>query len=379
VNAMMPSLAIILNYPIRNAEQVGILGKDIVSFKNPLRIFREVHVISPRSSEPMDLGDKNVYVHPVQTTARWQYYLSPLFDALALYRVVKRHDVKVIRALAPTSGFVATMVGRLTGVPVVVSVHTDQFVAARDERRSALKNVLVRLVEPFVLKRAKLVPVISGHIQRYALNMGARPETLFYHPNFVDTKLFRPQAKARGLKRILFVGRLSKVKGAEEALETLRLVLQKRKDVVLLIAGSGEQESAAKALAKRLGVEKHVQFLGSVDHERQLPRLMGSSHVFLAPLTAGFSLIEAMASGLPIVAGDIEWTREVIRTGETGVLVNAGNPAALAEGVLSVLNDPRGAERMAARVRKLACKTFSLDAWKERDLEIYRRALARTR
>ncbi|MBI2445148.1 glycosyltransferase family 4 protein [Candidatus Micrarchaeota archaeon] len=364
------NLAIILNYPLQNQVDVGHFDVLQTQFDNSLQSFDHVFVVSPRDSRqyPSTPGVtilSNGWAHPLL------YYFALLKDIWTLRKLVRKKGVKVIRAMAPTSGFAAVIAAKLTGAKTVVSVHTDEDLAKKDEGRRFLRNLFVDAIVPFVLKRADCVPVISGHIRDYAVRKGAREDRLVFHPNFVDTHQFHPDSLPRKANQVLFVGRLSKVKGAQEAIEAMAIVVKKKPDAKLLIAGRGEEEDALRQRVRQLELEKHVQFLGRVDHETQLPKLMSESAVFLAPQMAGFTLIEAMSSGLAIVAGDVEWSRETIKTGENGLLVRAGSVPECADAVLKLLEAPEEAERMGKAARRVAEERFSLTAWKAREKSFY--------
>ncbi len=371
-----PNLAILLNYPLQNQIDVGHYDVLQTQFDNSLTEFGHVYVVSPRDSRQYPAPSNpdisiipNGWSHPVL------YYFALLKDIWMLRKLVRKNGVKVIRAMAPTSGFAAVIAARLTGAKTVVSVHTDEDLAKKDEGRRALRNWFVDAIVPFVLKRADCVPVISGHIRDYALRKGAREERLVFHPNFVDTEKFAPGLSAKKPHQVLIVGRLSKVKGAMEAIEAMAHVVRTHPDAVLIVAGKGEEETALKEKVRQLGLEQNVRFLGRVDHETELPRLMSESAVFLAPQMAGFTLIEAMASGSAIVAGDVEWSRETIRTGHNGILVSAGSVAECADAVVKLLSNPAEGEKMGVQARQTAEEKFSLDAWKERENAFYRKVM----
>ncbi|MBI5226929.1 glycosyltransferase family 4 protein [Candidatus Micrarchaeota archaeon] len=368
-----PNLAIILNYPLQNQIDVGHYDVLQTQFENGLENFGHVYVISPRDNRTYASQNQsgitilsNGWSHPLV------YYVALLKDIWTLRKLVKKNNAKVIRAMAPTSGFAAVIAGKLTGVKTVVSVHTDEDLAKKDEGRRFLRNVFVNAIVPFVMKRADCVPVISGHIKDYALRKGADEKRIVFHPNFVNTDQFKPHLAPKRPSQILFVGRLSKVKGAMETIDAMALVTKSRTDAELVIAGKGEEETALRQRVQQLGLEKNVRFLGRVDHEMQLPKLMSESAVFLAPQMAGFTLIEAMASGVAIVAGDVEWSRETIQTGHNGILVTAGSVPECADAVLKLLTNPTDAQKMGLAARTMAEEKFSLGAWKERERVIYR-------
>jgi len=149
------------------------------------------------------------------------------------------------------------------------------------------------------------------------------------------------------------VGRLAPQKGHKYLLEALPMV----RHVVpahLVIIGGGPLESDLRAQATRLGLDNAVSFLGSrnnvLDFMPHLDLLVSAS------LWEGLAavILEAMAAGVPVVATDVSGSREVVTTGQTGILVPVANPEALAQAVIAMLTNASEAKRMAANARSVA-------------------------
>lgn len=362
----MKSLAVLLNYPLQNQIDVGHLDVLLASFENALNEFDEVHVISPRDDRKYDLGNPRIKVHSSGCTARWLYYPSVFKDALALYKIVRGKNARVIRVFAPTSGLTGGIIGKLTRTPVFLSVHTDEELAVNDSGRSFFKSALVRFAEPLSFKLASKIGVISGHIRDYALRKGAPAYKIFSHHNFVDTEEFKPGRKKNKTPVFIFVGRFTPVKAPLVAIKAFERVLKEEK-AVLWLAGDGTLFKEAKKEAKRLG--RKVKFFGRVEHSK-LPGILAKADYFIAPATAGFTLIEAFSCGLPAAAADLDWSRELVRRGETGYLAKAYDEESLANACLKLL---RSKKNMGAACRRAVEKDYSLRAFKERELSVYRK------
>jgi glycosyltransferase involved in cell wall biosynthesis len=115
--------------------------------------------------------------------------------------------------------------------------------------------------------------------------------------------------------------------------------------VHLSLAGNGSLRPRLEALARALGIDGRVDFLGSC---ADVPTLLGGCDLFVFSTTRaeglGTVLIEALAAGLPVVASDVPACRELLEEGRWGVLVNPGDPAALALAVIRRLGEPAGEE-----------------------------------
>ena len=198
-------------------------------------------------------------------------------------------------------------------------------------------------------------------------------------PCGIDLNRFKPRARSARPLTILFLGRLDARKGIEVLLQALPEVLRSVPGSRLTVAGRGPMEQAARQLADRLGVAASVDFLGAVPHE-DLPSLYAGCDVYCAPglggETLGIVLLEAMASGAPVVASRIPGYDETIQDGVNGVLVPPSEPEALSSALTRVLLDsPLRSQLVAAgleRAREYAWPKVAL-----RTLDFYRELLSR--
>jgi len=187
-------------------------------------------------------------------------------------------------------------------------------------------------------------------------------------PNGVDTSRFNPDNEPveelnDGALNVLFVGRPDPRKGLEYLIRAMEIARPKSNSRLrLVIVGDGPRRSAYEALVDHR-CRDSVLFLGSVSGDL-LPRYFTSAHVFCSPATGnesfGIVLLEAMASGVPVVASDIPGYRTVVTNGEEGFLTKPRDSEALARTILLLLNDGRLREDMGAKGRKKAL-TYSWD------------------
>jgi phosphatidylinositol alpha-mannosyltransferase len=175
-------------------------------------------------------------------------------------------------------------------------------------------------------------------------------------PNGIDIELFaraQPAALPVG-RKLLFVGRLEPRKGFDVAVQAFARLCGRYDDLILVVAGSGPCRRVVNAAPP--AVRARTVMLGDVE-DADLPSIYAAADVFIAPAVGcesfGTVLLEAMASGRPIVAADIEGYREVVRAGVDALLVGPRNADALAHAIGRVLDSPGLAERLrqAARVR----------------------------
>jgi glycosyltransferase involved in cell wall biosynthesis len=177
------------------------------------------------------------------------------------------------------------------------------------------------------------------------------------HPG-VDAAWYTPDAAVSRTREptFLYVGRLKRYKGVEIALRALAVARKSRPDVVLDIAGQGDDRGRLERLARRLGLGTAARFRGFVSDEEKRRLLRRSWCVVLASPKEGWGIsnVEAAACGTPAIASDSPGLRESVQHGETGFLVPHGDVVALADRMLALAGDPALVSRLGMGARAFA-------------------------
>ncbi|HXF96559.1 MAG TPA: glycosyltransferase family 4 protein [Gemmatimonadales bacterium] len=193
---------------------------------------------------------------------------------------------------------------------------------------------------------------------------GVAPERIEVIYPGVDATWYAPDPGTPRAERptFLYVGRLKRYKGVEVAVRALALARRQRPELVLEIAGQGDDRPRLERLVRALGLEAAVRFLGFVSEEEKRRRLRRAwAVVFPSPKEGwGLSNVEAAACGTPALASDRPGLRETVRHGETGFLVPHGDAPALARQMLALAADPALVERLGRAARAFA-QRFSWD------------------
>jgi glycosyltransferase involved in cell wall biosynthesis len=200
-------------------------------------------------------------------------------------------------------------------------------------------------------------------------------------PNGVDTELYRPlepgEERPPGPPRILFVGRFDTRNRLDILLQAARILQDEGRDFVVQVVGDGPLRPMYHRQARSLGVWDRIRWLGLLDRER--PRLYREATVFAAPCilaSFGVVLLEAMASGTPIVCADNVGFRQVIRDGAPGRFVPPGDAGALAAGIAEQLDDADRRRDWGERGRAVAVERYSWPEVARRVEELYLEILA---
>ena len=191
-------------------------------------------------------------------------------------------------------------------------------------------------------------------------------------PNGVDIERFSPeQAREKGESlRLLTVGRLSATKRVEMLIEAVEILHNDNIKVHLTIAGGGAMEGRLKQMIEHKGLSRIIEMAGSVESEN-MPALYRESDILVsATMQEGMSnaMLEAMASGLPIVTTRCEGVEELIA--DNGIVVDQGGPGAIADAVGSLAEDRQRYEQMSKAARSRA-ERFSWKAVAEKYLSCY--------
>src|SRR5580765_7698673 len=213
---------------------------------------------------------------------------------------------------------------------------------------------------------------ISRGLARYLSETEGFPEPDFEIVHYGIAAGPEPEAYAGTEPRFLCIGRLIPIKGHVVLLRAFKKVLEERPDARLDIAGRGILEHGLKDLSRELGLSEAVHFLGHVTPPQ---RAIEDAQVVVVPsLGEGFGMValEAMERARPVIAASIGGLEDLVREGETGLLVDPGDADSLAGAMLRMANDPEAAAEMGRLARIRAVERFPEDRCTERTEEVYR-------
>lgn len=216
------------------------------------------------------------------------------------------------------------------------------------------RDTLDRLIAPSRFYRDKLV------------EWGWPADRIAYIPNFIDASRYAPPRDEGDY--FVYAGRLAPEKGLATLVRAAALARQR-----LILAGSGPEEPALRRLAQELGAD--IAFVGHLETQ-ELKRLVGEARALVLPSewyeNAPVSILEAYALGRPVIGTRIGGIPELVFHGETGLLVEPGNAAALAEALSALAGLPTKARaEMGGTGRDWARREFSPGRYRERILHLY--------
>ena len=304
---------------------------------------------------------------PARNSLGWA--LHALFSVPRLSEVARGADL--LHAQAFASVLPCALVCRSTGAPLVATYHTSHFL--RRARSAAWRPVLARLVRAADKNLAASVE-IARVAEGLAPGIGVEPLA-----NGVDTRLFQPVPATlppAARRRIVVPRRLFQKNGVEYLVRAMPYITS-RLDVEAVLIGDGPERPRLEALARDLGVETRLVFLGARPHE-EMPGLLRSGELAVFPSlmeATSVAALESMACELPVVATRVGGLPEIVDE-EVGALCAPADPEGLARAVVGLL-ERRDLGSLGARARARVLECWSNDRLVERHLEIYRELTAR--
>ncbi|MFX1466707.1 MAG: glycosyltransferase family 4 protein, partial [Promethearchaeota archaeon] len=286
-----------------------------------------------------------------------------------LVNLIKKRDIDIVNAhFAIPSAFPGILAKKLTETPSVVTVIGGDIYDP-----SKTKNLFRRFfLNPscrYVLKNADSLTSISQDIKNRAMALVERKDITVI-PYGVNTDLFNPNKRKNSKRKefdwknskiILSVGRLIKRKGYEYLLNAIPKVLRDFPESLFVIVGDGPERTHLTQLINKLEINDNVLFLGNVSNEN-LPEIYANSDLFILPsLHEGLGIVylEAMASGLPIITTNSGGMRDLINSGQTGMLIEPKNSDRIAESINVLLSDEKLARYLANNGRTLVERKYS--------------------
>ncbi|MEO0077373.1 MAG: glycosyltransferase family 4 protein [candidate division WOR-3 bacterium] len=238
--------------------------------------------------------------------------------------------------------------------PVVVTFHT-----LRQQSPSLVRSTFRILFRKLLCKIGARIAVTQAG-QRWA--EGWVPGDYEVIPNGVDTARFSPSVPPApvfrdGRPALLYVGRIDRRKGLPVLIRSLPDVIRLAPDVKLVVVGSGPLEASCRRMCRRFGFGNRVLFCGTVSPE-ELPSYYSGCTIYVSPALGGEAmgivLLEAMASGKPVVASRIPGYDEVVAEGRDALLVSAGDPTALGHALIRLLESPMERARLSENALRRA-------------------------
>lgn len=294
--------------------------------------------------------------------AKFQIIPYLFFNLFHGINLIKKYQIDIIfcQWVIP-SGFIGLLIKKITKKPVIVSAQGAEFYLPKNR----IFNHFLR----YVLRNIDLLIPVSHHMKKLAYNYSKKVKCMEILPNAVDTEKFKPLTNNEftfsGIdlkyKKILTARRLVLEKRVDLLIKSFHKLLEYNTNLQLIIAGDGPEKENLINLTKKLKISKKVLFLGFISHDR-LNSLYNIADVYV--LTSeqeglSLSLLEALATTVPVISTNIVGNPEVIIHEETGLLFEPGKADQLVNNLKYVLDNPDKAKEMGNNARKYIISNYS--------------------
>jgi glycosyltransferase involved in cell wall biosynthesis len=307
----------------------------------------------------------DVYRIPV---SRSYNIFSHTVSLFRLYRMMRGGDFDIVHTHTPVAGLLGRIAAKIAGVPwIVYTAHGFYF---HEDMRGPVRGIM-RSIERFGASLSSLIFVQSGEDLEEAVESRiAPPKKLVHIGNGIDPALFghevnreaatsvREELGIAGGPVIGFTGRIVREKGAVEFVKAAGIISSTLPEAIFIMIGASLESdrdgclTEIEALRESEGLSERLIMTG---YRKDVPVILSILDIFTMPsYREGMprSLLEAMASSLPVAATDIRGCREEVVDGETGLLVPPRDHYALGEAVLKILSDDEMAARMGEAGRQ---------------------------
>jgi N-acetyl-alpha-D-glucosaminyl L-malate synthase BshA len=335
----------------------------------------DVHFIAHRLPFRLRTFASNVFFHEAAPASYPVFDQAPLNLALTtkMVEVAENYDLDLLHVhyAMPfaASAYLARQLIRPRSLGVVTTLHgTDITVIG-------MEPAFFRVTQ-FSIQSSDRVTAVSRFLkERAEESFGiTRPIEVIY--NFVDPRVFAPRKRGTlrlappQTKVIMHASNFRPVKNIPAVIQIFSEV-RRRVPAKLVMVGDGPEKAGAEHLARELGVQRDVLFLGNQD---MMEELLPLADVFLLPSSSesfGLVALEAMSAEVPVVASDIGGLPEVIEHRKTGFLHDPGDITGFTDSVLRLLTSEPLRRRMGRLGRRVARDRFSVDEMVDRYIKVY--------
>ncbi|MDB5397574.1 MAG: glycosyltransferase family 1 protein [Rhodospirillales bacterium] len=312
---------------------------------------------------------------------------DPTWSSIELVStIVQHHAIDIIHAHLLNAHTLAAIGGRMTGIPVLATIHSMALLAQEISVARVAGSHLITVCQQAFAQ---------------ALATGIAPQNISIIPNGVDVERFRPVAEPRALRADLglsaamalvgFVGRLAPEKGPDKFVLAADRVCQDRQDVHFALIGEGPERGMLEAMIARTSAPDRIHLLGAMQSTEQVypafDILLQTSRSEAMPL----AVLEAMACGVPVVALAVGGVAEIIEADSTGIHISpidppgvlssyAGDWPGIAHATSDLLANTKRCRQMGLAGRKRAVELFKLEQNTVETAALFRRlAVSRNR
>ncbi len=318
---------------------------------------------------------------PFQSSRSGINPFGELWALARLIRLCRRERPTIIHNVAIKPVLIGTIAARFTSAKSVVNALTGLgHIFTSPDRRVFFLRMLIRIALSLLFRNSRVRVIVQNQSDRELLkSIGISTSKIFLiEGSGVDLKQFLPGPEPAGTVVVAMVSRMLWSKGVGDLVEAARFVRVTGQDIRVILIGAPDPDNPStieEQILESWSRDGVVEWVGSVPLN-QIASIWRNAHIAVLPSFYGEgvpkSLLEAAASGKPLIATDMPGCRDVVVNEETGLLVPPRDPTALAEAIIRLAGDPALRRRLGQAARVRVEERFSIDQVIDQTLSLYR-------
>ncbi|MGQ9506347.1 MAG: glycosyltransferase family 4 protein [Candidatus Bathycorpusculaceae bacterium] len=344
-----------------------------ISLANKNRVF-----VVCLPSQLLGFGHKNLRILPILRKRKIGFVRN--FFVILKLLIKERFDVIHAHFAFPAATW--GVVGKLFRIPVIVTSHGGDIQKDEAIGYGTRLNKIAAIIMWVTLKLVNIHVILNKSMMKDAVESGSSPSKIRVVHNGINLKKILLMREADILRKyglnknhliLLYLGRLHPKKCPDDLIKAFPKAVQRVPNLRLVFAGKGEEREKLEKLASNLNIIDKVIFTGFVSEDEKWG-LLRNCDIFVLPsiLEAfGVTVLEAMACSKPVIATNLGPFPEIIRDGETGLLVPPHVPDELADAIIKLAVDDVRRRKMGVMARKDVEERFDIDKIAEDYLKLY--------
>ena len=299
-----------------------------------------------------------------------------------LAKEVQTNGYDIVHCHGARANFIAMFLKRKINKPIITTIHSDYKLDFKD---NSYKKIVYTALNSLALNRFDYYIAISDSIKEVLVDRGFKDEKIYVSYNGIDRDKNYKYKRQEFFEKyniqdrysliVGIVARLDQVKNHETFIMAANRVLNKREDVLFLIAGSGNEEENLKEFVKYLELEEHVKFLGHLQDPYSFYNIIDINTLTSLSESFPYVILEGAVMKTPIISTDVGGISRLVKNGHNGYLFHVKDVNYLSSKILELADDRDKLLTLGQNLYDDVKKNYSYESMAARHLEIYNRII----
>ena len=269
-------------------------------------------------------------------------------------KIIRELKPDVIHSHAMDIGFIMSFACRRYNIPIINTCHGGIFsISDRDKKRS--------FIERYLIKKAKFKIITTPNKRDLELAKN-KYKNVIYVPNGVDLDKFKNIThKPNKIPKILFVGRIDRLKGLDYLIDSAKILQDKKINFEIELVGDGKDMEMYKEKVKEMNLNKKIKFLGRKSQEETLKYYKNADIFVLPSLDEAFpmTLLESWAASLPVIITNVGGISKICKNKTNAIIIPPKNPKEIAEAMLTLIKSKGLRDKLGENGKKEVEKNYT--------------------